>query len=91
MRLPLIPLPLLALLALGACDIRADRPGFTYPASSDVSGPDWPELAVTEELAAAGAAAQSNADTRQADADRLAARARALQARAARLRQASAR
>lgn len=82
---------LLPLLLLSACDIRSDRPDFTYPAASDVSGPDWPELAVTSELAAAGMAAQGNAEARAAEAARLAARARALKARAARLRASAAR
>lgn len=71
---------------VGACDIQDDRPDFRYPAASDASGMDWPELAVTNELIAAGAAATKDTETRQAEADRLAARAAALRARARVLR-----
>lgn len=82
----LILLPFLA-----ACDIRSDRPDFTYPAASKVDGGNYPDLAVTAELAAAGDAAAEGAEERQADAARLRARANALKARAARLRAAAGR
>ena len=81
-----LPLALLATVALNACDIRSARPDFEYPASSDVSGSEWPDLAVTAELTAAGEAASTGAMERQQEAERLAARARALKARAERLR-----
>lgn len=77
---------LLSLVLCAACDIRNDRPGFEYPASSDASGPDWPELAVTEDLLAESAQLSDETAQREEEAERLAARARVLKARAARLR-----
>lgn len=71
-------------LALAACSIKSNRPDYQYPANSDASGTDWPDLAVTADLAAAGEGVQEDARQNQIDANRLAARARALQARAQR-------
>ncbi|MBR9862587.1 MAG: hypothetical protein GYB24_04020 [Rhodobacteraceae bacterium] len=75
-----------AALALAACSIKSNRPDYQYPEGSDASGADWPELAVTSELAAAGEGVSAAAQENQAAAERLAARARALRARAARLK-----
>ncbi len=74
------------LAALAGCSIQDNRPDYEYPAGSEVKGADWPDLAVTSELEAAGSNVQERAQTNQAEADRLAARARALRARADRLR-----
>lgn len=83
MRLILASIPLIA---LAGCSIQDNRPDYVYPEASKVKGTDWPELAVTSELEAAGTTVQTRAETNQAEADRLAARARALRARADRLR-----
>ena len=77
---------ILMIFALSACSIKSNKPDYQYPASSDASGSDWPTLAVTSELEAAGENAKETAAENQEEADRLAARARALKARAARLR-----
>lgn len=82
MRLILL---LTAALALAACSIKSNRPDYQYPDGSDATGADWPELAVTSELAAAGQGVTQTAKDNQAATERLAARARALRARAARL------
>lgn len=79
-------LPLLA-----ACDIRSDRPDFSYPAASRADAGPYPELAITAELAALGDETAQDAEARQAEAARLIARARILKARAARLRAATGR
>lgn len=76
---------LTAALALAACSIKSNRPDYQYPEGSDATGADWPELAVTSELAAAGASVSRTAEDNQESTERLAARARALRARAARL------
>lgn len=72
--------------ALSACSIQSNSPDYEYPENSDASGADWPELAVTSELAAAGTTVQTSAAENQTEADQLAARARALRARTERLR-----
>ncbi|GGA14025.1 hypothetical protein [Neptunicoccus cionae] len=82
MRLILL---LTAALALAACSIKSNRPDYQYPNGSDATGADWPELAVTSELAAAGQGVTQTAKDNQAATERLAVRARALRARAARL------
>ncbi|MDR6264008.1 hypothetical protein [Roseobacter sp. N2S] len=82
MRLILV---LTTAMALAACSIKSNRPEYQYPASSDASGSDWPDLAVTAELAAAGQGVQDDARQNQIEADQLAARARALRARAQQL------
>lgn len=74
------------ILALAGCSIQSNRPDYEYPANSDATGSDWPDLAVTTELVGAGQDVQTNASAQQAQADQLAARARALRERAARLR-----
>ncbi len=75
------------ILVIAGCSIQDNRADYEYPAGSDASGTDWPELSVTSELRDAGTAVQTRAADNQTEADRLAARARALRARAARLRQ----
>ena len=77
---------ILALTILSACAIKDNRSDYEYPADSDVSGPDWPELAVTAELEEAGKSTTQTAAENQNATERLAARARALRARADRLR-----
>ena len=77
----------ITLFALAACSIQDNRSDYEYPAASDTSGADWPDLAVTSELESAGQSVTDKATENQAEADRLAARAIALRARAARLRQ----
>lgn len=76
----------ITLIAVAGCSIQDNRPNYEYPEGSQTKGADWPELAVTSELEAAGTSVQNRAQTNQADADRLAARTRALRARAERLR-----
>lgn len=80
-------LPCTLILALAGCSIQDNRADYEYPASSDASGADWPDLSVTSELRDAGTTVQTRAANNQTEADRLVARARALRARAARLRQ----
>jgi hypothetical protein len=76
----------ITLIALAGCSIQSNRADYKYPEGSETDGTDWPELAVTAELEAAGTTTQARASENQEDADRLAARARALKARAERLR-----
>ncbi len=79
-------LPALMTLALAGCSIQSNTPEYEYPAASDASGPDWPDLAVTSELVAAGQNTQTTASDNQAATERLAARARALRERVKRLK-----
>ena len=81
-----ISLSILTVFALAGCSIQSNRPDYQYPSQSDVSGTDWPKLAVTAELEAAGDTVKENAENNQIEAERLAARAKALKARAARLK-----
>lgn len=73
-------------LLMPACDIRSDRPDFRYPEASRASAADWPELAATSDLIAAGQNVQADAQARAQETGQLAERAAALRARAARLR-----
>ncbi len=76
----------ICLFAIAGCSIQDNRPDYEYPEGSETKGSDWPELATTAELEAAGTDIQTSAEENQIAADRLAARARALRARADRLR-----